>query len=141
MPKNERRKSNRVTVENDVTIGATVAATQSGTWTMQPGNTANTTPWLFSSRVALTASSPTAATVGTSSAQAVASNANRKGLILVNTSANIIYLAFGATAVVGSGLTLSAGAGFIMDAFCFTTAAVNAIASGASSNLAIQEFT
>lgn len=26
----------------------TVAATQSGTWTVQPGNTANTTPWLFS---------------------------------------------------------------------------------------------
>jgi hypothetical protein len=27
--------------------GASVTATQSGTWTMQPGNTANTTPWLF----------------------------------------------------------------------------------------------
>lgn len=33
------------------TIGAisntTFAATQSGTWTVQPGNTANTTPWIF----------------------------------------------------------------------------------------------
>ena len=28
------------------TISGTVAATQSGTWTVQPGNTANTTPWL-----------------------------------------------------------------------------------------------
>jgi hypothetical protein len=27
-------------------VSGTVAATQSGTWTMQPGNTANTTPWL-----------------------------------------------------------------------------------------------
>ena len=26
--------------------GSTLAATQSGTWTVQPGNTANTTPWL-----------------------------------------------------------------------------------------------
>jgi hypothetical protein len=26
--------------------GSTVAATQSGAWTVQPGNTANTTPWL-----------------------------------------------------------------------------------------------
>lgn len=26
--------------------GSTVSATQSGTWTVQPGNTANTTPWL-----------------------------------------------------------------------------------------------
>jgi hypothetical protein len=33
----------------DVTINnATVAVTQSGTWTVQPGNTANTTPWLAS---------------------------------------------------------------------------------------------
>ena len=28
--------------------GSSVTATQAGTWTMQPGNTANTTPWLFS---------------------------------------------------------------------------------------------
>jgi hypothetical protein len=32
----------RVTVSND----SNVLATQSGTWTMQPGNTANTAPWL-----------------------------------------------------------------------------------------------
>ena len=31
-----------------VTVKGTVAATQSGTWTVQPGNTANTTPWLAS---------------------------------------------------------------------------------------------
>jgi hypothetical protein len=34
----------RVTVSND----SNVLATQSGTWTVQPGNTANTTPWLTS---------------------------------------------------------------------------------------------
>lgn len=28
------------------TVTGTVAATQNGTWTVQPGNTANTTPWL-----------------------------------------------------------------------------------------------
>jgi hypothetical protein len=28
--------------------GSAVTASQAGTWTMQPGNTANTTPWLFS---------------------------------------------------------------------------------------------
>ena len=32
---------------NSITVDGTVAATQSGTWTVQPGNTANTTPWLF----------------------------------------------------------------------------------------------
>lgn len=31
---------------NTITVDGTVAATQSGTWTVQPGNTANTTPWL-----------------------------------------------------------------------------------------------
>lgn len=35
-----------------ITLGPTnsFAATQSGTWTVQPGNTANTTPWLFAWR-------------------------------------------------------------------------------------------
>lgn len=36
----------RVAVSTDSTY--TVAATESGTWTVQPGNTANTTPWLMS---------------------------------------------------------------------------------------------
>ena len=38
----------RVTIatNDSVTVSGTVAATQSGTWTVQPGNTANTTPWL-----------------------------------------------------------------------------------------------
>lgn len=35
-------------VTGTVTVAGTVAATQSGTWTVQPGNTANTTPWLMS---------------------------------------------------------------------------------------------
>ncbi len=36
-----------VPVSGTVTATGTVAATQSGTWTVQPGNTANTTPWLM----------------------------------------------------------------------------------------------
>jgi hypothetical protein len=32
--------------QTGLSISGTVAATQSGTWTVQPGNTANTTPWL-----------------------------------------------------------------------------------------------
>lgn len=36
---------------NSLTVDGTVAATQSGTWTVQPGNTQNTTPWLVESRV------------------------------------------------------------------------------------------
>lgn len=88
----------------------------------------------------MTPSLPTAATVGAASALALAANLKRKGLVLVNTSANVISLGLGVTAVLNSGITLPAGATWVMDDYTFTTAAINAIASGASSNLSIQEF-
>lgn len=36
----------RVSITGTNTISGTVTANQGGTWTVQPGNTANTTPWL-----------------------------------------------------------------------------------------------
>lgn len=117
--------SGSLTVDNGGTFA--VQAAQSGTWSVN-------------TKSALTASSPTAASVGVASAQAVASNANRKGLVLTNTSANTISLGLAATAVLNSGITLPPGSVFVMDEFTFATGAVNAIASGASSNMAIQEF-
>lgn len=38
---------NVIVDSGSVTVSGTVSATQSGTWTVQPGNTANTTPWLM----------------------------------------------------------------------------------------------
>lgn len=97
---------------------------------------------VVSTKTPLTASSPTFATVGVASAQAVASNANRKGLTLVNTSSSTIYLAFGgATAVIGSGTPIRPYGSFSMSEYDYTTGAVNAIATGASSNLTVQEYT
>lgn len=93
------------------------------------------------SKTALTASSPTSATVGVTSAQAVASNASRKGLVLANTSAHTISFGIGASAVLNSGITLYPGGVWVMDEFTLSTGAVNAIAGAASSNLSIQEFT
>lgn len=88
------------------------------------------------------ASAPTAASVGAASGEVVAANSLRRGLILVNTSANRISLGIGATAVLDSGITLMASGGsWSMGPEDFTTAAINAIASGAGSNLSIQEFT
>ena len=82
--------------------------------------------------------------VGLSSTRAVAVNPHRRGLILTNTSAAIIFLAVGARdAEVDKGVALLAGGGrFEMDAHSFTTDAVHAIASGetSSNNLAVQEF-
>lgn len=96
--------------------------------------------WVVNTKNALTGSSPAAASVGITSAQAVASNASRKGLTLTNTSLATISLGFGATAVLNSGITLYPGGVFFMDEYCFTTQAVNAIASAAASNLGIQEW-
>lgn len=113
---------------NSITVDGTVTSVPSGTQNV-------------STKTDLTPSSPTAATVGVASAQAVAANSNRKGLILVNTSVNTISIGLGATAVLNSGITLYPGGVFQMDEYCFDLGAVNAIASSASSNLAIQEFT
>lgn len=50
------------------TITGTVAATQSGTWTVQPGNTANTTPWLTKIHDGTTAALVKAASSGVAAA-------------------------------------------------------------------------
>ena len=93
-------------------------------------------------KTALTASAPTAVSVGVTSAEAVAVNTSRKGLILVNTSTAYISLSFSAAAVLYSGITLNPlGGSFSMDEYSYTTAQVRAIASAAASNMAVQEFT
>lgn len=96
---------------------------------------------LTSSRVVLTPSAPTVFSVGVASATAVAANANRKGLVLTNVSNARISLAFGTTAVLNNGVTLYPGGVYVMDDFLFTVGTVTAIASVASSSLAIQEYT
>jgi len=95
---------------------------------------------VVSTKIALTPSSPTFATVGVTSAQAVASNTNRKGLILTNNSTANISLGFGVAAVSGSGVVLYPGGVFFMDEYMYTTAAVNAIATAAGANLGVQEW-
>ena len=91
-------------------------------------------------KTALTPAAPTATSVGITSASAVAANASRKGLVLTNTSGGTISLGFGSAAVLNSGITLSSGGSFEMDEYTFYAGAVYAIASGAASNLAIQEY-
>lgn len=91
-----------------------------------------------------TASAPTTQTIGTTSGTVVASNANRKGLALTNTSTSgqriSLHMAGGA-AVLDSGRTLWPGDIFEMDPWSFTTAQINGIASAASATLGIQEMT
>ena len=54
----------RVTIATD----DVVPASQSGTWTVQPGNTANTTPWLVTSRVVGNAGASVDSTIGAGTA-------------------------------------------------------------------------
>lgn len=103
-------------------------------------NSGTTQP--VSTKTPLTASTPTTVTVGTSSAQAVASNSTRKGLIIVNLSTNVISLGLsGNTAVLNSGATLTTfGSVYETSEYDFTIGQVNAIASVGSSKISIQEF-
>lgn len=98
---------------------------------------------IVSTKTPLIGSAPTFVTVGVTSAEAVASNASRKGLAIVNTSNNTISLAFGSNpAVLNSGITLTTiGSVYEMSEYDYSTQAINAIASVASSNITIQEFT
>lgn len=85
-------------------------------------------------------SSPTFATVGTSSGQILPSTPFRRGLILTNTSKNRISIGLGAAAVLNSGITLDPSGVWVMDAFNSIITAVFAIADKSGSNLAIQEL-
>ena len=88
-----------------------------------------------------TGNAPAAVTVGVSSGAAVAANSSRTGLALVNTSANIISIGFGANAaVLYSGITLYPAGSLTLNILDGCQQAITAIASAAASNLAIQEM-
>lgn len=89
----------------------------------------------------LTPSVAATVTAGVASGVLVTGNATRKGLIVINTSANRISLnLLNATAVLGAGITLYPGWIWEMDQFSFTINAINVIASAASSTISVQEF-
>ncbi len=89
--------------------------------------------------VTLTPLSPATASVTSSSSQVVAANASRKGLVIVNEGTAAVYFGLGATAVNGSGITLSPGGVWVMDTYTFVTTSINAVSPTATS-LSIQEY-
>ena len=97
---------------------------------------------LLAQNAALTASAPTAVSVGVASGQVLASNSSRRRAIFTNTSQATISLGqSGNAAVLNSGITLDSGSSFTMAGDLLTTGQVNGIASGAASNLSVQEYT
>lgn len=124
---------------------ATASAQTTGNASLSSIDTKLTSPLTVTgstttTRSALSPSSPTSGSVGTSSAQVLAANSNRKGLILINTSTNNMSFGLGTTALLNSGITLTANGTWVMDEYTFYTGAINAIASSSSSNLSIQEL-
>lgn len=91
--------------------------------------------------VSLTGNAPVAISVGVSSGTVLASNVLRKGAVFTNTSSNTISFGLsGNAAVLNSGITLAPYGSWIMDDYTYTTGAITAIASGAASNLSVQEL-
>lgn len=80
-------------VTTTVPVSGTIAATQSGTWTVQPGNTANTTPWL--------------ATISQGGNAAVVSAAGALAGNLAQIAGNTILAGNGATGTGSPRVTLS----------------------------------
>lgn len=90
--------------------------------------------------IAQAPASPTSASVGVTSSTIVSANLARSGLVLINLSANTVSFGLGVAAVLNSGITLPTNGVWEMDSNTFTTAAINAIASGAATTISIQEF-
>lgn len=99
-----------------------------------------TAPLSTVSKVALTANSPATASVGVASASALAANASRKGLVIVNVSNAKVCIGIGSAAVIDNGICLQPDASWSMNEYSFATGAINAIASAAASPISIQEF-
>jgi len=85
----------------------------------------------------------TFATIGVASAVCLAARRNRRRALFVNTSVNLIFLAKGQDAVIGSGIPIVANGGSweeTPDTLGYLwRGSFSAIAAGAGSNLAIQE--
>lgn len=92
-------------------VSGTVTATQSGAWTVQPGNTANTTPWLVTLPAATLTDRSGTITSGGDAQQLAAANASRHGFMMQNTSIGELWInELGGTASAASpSIRISAG--------------------------------
>lgn len=118
-----------------------IPVSQSGTWIVQPGNTANTTAWLVNE---VTSSTSSVTSVGSSatSVNLLASNANRKNATFYNDSTQILYLKLGATASNTSyTVQIQPGGYYELPAGKIYTGAIDGIWAAANGNARITELT
>jgi hypothetical protein len=80
----------------------------------------------------------TVISVGTSSGSVLSADANRTFLLLINDSSNVIYISLaGNTAMLNGGQRLNANGGSLLLDRYVPVSAINAIATGANSNLLV----
>lgn len=117
-----------------------VGAAQNGTWTVQPGNTANTTAWLVKASGAGTA---TLSNVNgsASSVSLLASNSARRAATFFNDSTATLYLKFGATASTTSYTVQIPTLGYYEVPQPAYTGAIDGIWSAANGAVRISEIT
>lgn len=120
----------------------TVNAAQSGTWTVQPGNTANTTPWLIQAPgVATAANDGSCATVTTSSSNLLASNSSRRYCAVMARMSNTdtVFMKLGTTATTAD-FPLEPGQVFNLPRNVVYTGAVDAISNSGSQSVCVVEL-
>jgi len=87
---------------------------------------------------ASTATTDSFVTVGIGSTVVLAANASRKVALIVNDSDETIYLSYGGTATLNSGIRLNASGGAIREELY--TGAINAISTSGSKILTVTEI-
>lgn len=131
----------RVAIASDNTA-FTVNAAQSGTWTVQPGNTANTTAWLMNAGQVASANNDGACVSVTVSTTVLASNASRRQAAIVARMSNTdtVFLKFGATATTAD-FPLEPGQAYNLDGDARVyTGVIDAIANSGTQSVCVTEF-
>ena len=82
---------------------------------------------------------PATASVTAADSVVLASNPDRKGLVVVNIGSTNVFFGCGAPAIMNGGIVLLPNGTWVMDTFTFFLGAIHAIC-GSSSTLAIQEY-
>lgn len=130
----------RVSIAND----STGIVSQGGTWTVQPGNTANTTPWLTTDTprtVASANNTGTCTSVTTSSTTVLASNGSRRGYGFKSSEANTVnvFCKLGATATTGA-VPFGPGASWSQDVGAVYTGVIDCIVASGTASVCVYEF-
>ena len=113
-------------------LGA-VAVNEADPFTVQPGNTPNTTPWLVIARGHQGTTTSTAVTATSTSTTALAANANRKYLLIRNSENAAIWITFTSAAVAAPpSIKIQGGSSFVQEGNFISTEAITVIRDSGS---------